>query len=356
MTALPQGCIDVDLHPTVPSMAALRRYLPGFWQEVVVDRDITSLESVAYPPNAPLTARPDWRGAEGRAATSLAAMRAQALDPWGVEAGILNCLYGVHLVFNEDLAAVLATALNDWVAEEWLAQDARLRASIVVPMQSVERAVEEIERRAADPRFVQVLVPVMGEVPYGRRALWPVWRACARHGLPLAIHAGSAYRHPPTSLGWPSYFVEDYAAQSLGFQSQLASLVTEGVFQEIPDLRVVLLESGVSWLPGFLWRLAKFWRGVRAEVPWLVESPAAVVRRHVRLSVTPFDVPEDAATVAQVLDQVGGAEMLLWASDYPHWQFDGVPCLPAGLSATEAALVARDNARAFYPRLAKVTA
>src|SRR5271163_5151485 len=79
--------------------------------------------------------------------------------------------------------------------------------------------------------------------------------------LPI-FHAGSSYRHPVTSLGWPSWYVEDYCAHSQGFQSQVASLVCEGVFVKYPKLKAVLLESGVSWLPAFLWRLSKFWRGV----------------------------------------------------------------------------------------------
>ena len=70
-----------------------------------------------------------------------------------------------------------------------------------------------------------------------------------RHGLPLGIHAGSAYRNPVTSLGWPTWYIEDYAAQSQGFQSQVASLITEGVFAKHPELKVVLIESGVTWLP-----------------------------------------------------------------------------------------------------------
>ncbi len=54
---------------------------------------------------------------------------------------------------------------------------------------------------------------------------------------------------------------------------------------EFPRLKVVLMESGVTWLPGWMWRADKTWRGVRAEVPWLGESPAAYAREHVRLTV-----------------------------------------------------------------------
>jgi len=65
-----------------------------------------------------------------------------------------------------------------------------------------------------------------------------------------------------TSLGWPTWYIEDYTAQAQGFQSQLASLITEGAVAKHPGLTFVLIESGVRpWLPGFLWRFGKFWRG-----------------------------------------------------------------------------------------------
>ena len=53
--------IDCDVHPTVPDMKALLPYLDDFWRETVEERGINSLETVAYPPNAPLTARSQWR-------------------------------------------------------------------------------------------------------------------------------------------------------------------------------------------------------------------------------------------------------------------------------------------------------
>ena len=119
--------------------------------------------------------------------------------------------------------------------------------------------------------------------------------------LPLGIHAGSTYRHSITSLGWPSYYIEDYASHTQAFQSQIASLVCEGVFAKFPGLKVVLLESGVTWLPGFLWRFSKFWRGVRSEVPWVDRSPAEIVRDHVRLTIQPFDAPPDSDGVKRLI-------------------------------------------------------
>jgi predicted TIM-barrel fold metal-dependent hydrolase len=86
----------------------------------------------------------------------------------------------------------------------------------VVPLQDPEFAVEAIERCAPDRRFVQVLVLAMGELPLGRRAYWPVYAAALRHSLPIGIHAGSSYRHPVTSVGWPITYAEDYASQAEG--------------------------------------------------------------------------------------------------------------------------------------------
>ena len=376
------NAIDCDVHPTVPDIAALLPYLDDHWRDSVEERGIPSLESISYPPNAPVSARPDWRGANGLAAASVGEVERHVLAPSrGAKGGdangadgqgsreensaerigaggiaadlaILNCLYGVQLLFNEDMAAAFARAVNDWIAKEWLDRDERLRASIVVPLQNVEYAVDEILRCAGDPRFVQVLVLAMGEVPLGRRQFWPVYAAAERQGLPIGIHAGSAYRNPVTSLGWPSYYIEDYAAQSQAFQSQVASLITEGVFAKFPDLKVVLMESGVTWLPGFLWRFSKFWRGLRSEVPWVDRSPAEIVRDHFRLTMQPFDGPSSREAVERIVDHLRSDDMLLYASDFPHWQFDGADALPAGIPAGLARKILVDNPLATYDRLA----
>jgi predicted TIM-barrel fold metal-dependent hydrolase len=346
-----RGAIDCDLHPRLPTPKMLRAHMDDFWRDTVEVRGIDVWDSMAYPANAPFTVRPDWR--QARADANAGNLVAATLDRYGTAHAILNCLFPVQTFRDENLAAVFARATNDWIASEWLDKDPRLRASIVLPIQSVERSIEEIERRAEDQRFVQVLVLAMGESPLGKSRYWPIWAAAASHGLALGIHAGSSYHQAITGSGWPSYFIEDYAAQSAGFHTQLGSLICEGVFVKYPKLKVVLIESGVSWLPPYLWRLAKSWRGVRQEVPWLDRSPEEFVRDHVRLTVQPFDVPPGAAHIGRIMDQLQSDQMLLFASDFPHWQFDGDALLPPGLAAHVTEKILIDNALATYPRLGR---
>jgi predicted TIM-barrel fold metal-dependent hydrolase len=345
------GAIDCDVHPTVPDNKSLLPYLDTFWRESAVSRGINSWESISYPTKSPLASRPEWRGPNGYPATSAAELAGQVCERWQSGAAILNCLYGIQLIYSDDMARAFCQALNDWLVKEWLDRDSRLRASIVVPVQNVEYAVDEIERCAKDKRFVQVLMLCMQEVPLGRRHYWPIYAAAIRHGLPIGIHAGSAYRNPVTALGWPSWYIEDYAAQSQGFQSQVASLITEGVFAKHPELKVVLIESGVTWLSAFLWRFDKFWRGLRTEVPWVDRSPGEIVRDHFRLTIQPLDTPDDPHLVERAIEHLRSDDILLYASDYPHWQFDGDDTMPAGISPALRRKIAIDNPLATYVRL-----
>ncbi|MDA8052306.1 MAG: amidohydrolase family protein [Rhodospirillales bacterium] len=343
--------IDCDIHPVLPGLASLAPYLDPHWREQIVARGLDEQESISYPKNAPLTARADFR-APSRAGTDPRHLAAEALDPFGTGLAICNCLYGVQLPFSEDLGAALASALNDWIAREWLDRDQRFRASIVVPTQSPARAAAEIARLAPDRRFVQVLMLANDSAPLGNRAWWPIYEEASRHCLPVGIHAGSSYRHAVTGIGWPSYYIEDYAAQAQSFQSQLASLIAEGVFAKFPDLVFVFIESGWTWLPAFLWRFTKFWRGLRAEVPWVAAPPAEIVRARVRFTLQPIDAPEDPAVLLRVLEHIGSDRLLLFSTDHPHWQFDGTAAIPACFPEALAQRVLAENALETYPRLA----
>ncbi len=343
--------IDCDIHPGVPNTAALLPYMNPYWQDQFVSRGVDGIELASYPPNAPLSCRPDWRSPGKKPGADLALLRAHALDAFGTRLAICNSLYGGQVAFSETMGAAACRAVNDWIAREWLDREPRLRASIVVSGQSPELAAEEIEHRAADHRFVQILLLASAEMLLGRRYYWPIYRAAERHDLPIGIHAGTMYRHPPTPNGWPTHYLHDYAANSNLFASQLQSLISEGIFGKFPSLRVVLMESGVTWLPAFMWRSDKTWRGVRGEVPWVKDPPSHIIRNHVRLTAQPIDAPADPAQLERVINQLGSDEMLLFSTDYPHWQFDGDAVLPPGFPKRLHQKIMLENPLATFPRL-----
>jgi predicted TIM-barrel fold metal-dependent hydrolase len=345
--------VDCDVHVSVPSVKALLPYLDTYWRQQFLTRGIDriSWNMTSDPPNAPIMVRPDRRPANGRPGSDFSILKDRHLDVFGPSAAIANCIYGGVALHSEDMAAVVCTAVNDWIAAEWLDRDPRLRASIVVPLNNPDLAAEEIERRAGDPRFVQVLMLAMGEQPLGKRAHWPIYAAANRHSLPIGVHAGSLYHHPALAGGYGSYFLEDYVAQAFGFENGVLSLVSEGVFAKFPELKFVFMESGVTWLPAALWRFDKTWRGVRAEIPWVKTPPSAIVRDHIRLTLQPFDAPEGAGRLERFCEQMKSDEMVLFSTDFPHWHFDGEEALPIGADTTLARKILWDNPLATYPRL-----
>lgn len=342
--------IDADVHSVVASVEVLFPYLTDHWREYISTSGFKGPVDDPYPPRAPTSIRPDLRTDDGApAGSTLQQLRTHVLDPLAVEHAILNCSYGVESVHNPDAAAALASAVNDWHISRWLEPEPRLRASIVVPSQQPAMAVTEIDRLGGHPSLVQVYLPVRSATPYGNRIYHPIYEAAVRHDLVVGLHFGGVTGTPPTPVGWPSYYLEEYAGMSQVFQSQLTSLVVEGVFDKFPTLRVAFIESGWSWLPAHLWRLDKEWKGLRREVPWVRRLPSEYVREHIRFTLQPLDVPADATLLPDLFEQLESPDLLMFATDYPHWHFDAPAALAPGILPDYLrSKVMAENARTFY--------
>ena len=133
------------------------------------------------------------------------------------------------------------------------------------------------------------------------------------------------------------------------FQAQVISLVAEGVFNQFPDLRVVLIESGFTWLPAVMWRIDKEWRGLRNNTPWVKRPPSEYMRKHIRFTLQPIDAPPTPRQLLQIIGQLESDEMLMFSTDYPHWQFNTPnEAFPEELPGSLARKILHENARAFY--------
>ena len=342
--------IDSDVHCAPASIDALAPYLSDYWRQYLDGAGLRVHGLIdAYPPEAPTSASGRARGFPAPAVPSgYEALRERVLDEGDADVVVLNCLTALEAHRNPYYAAALATAVNDWIRDEFLERDARLRASIAVSIAAPEDAVAEIERRAEDPRYVQVLLPVRSELPWGHRINHPIFAAAERHGLAVGLHAWGRSGQSPTPTGFTTTYFEDYLANQTIAQSQLISLVCEGVFERYPELQVALIECGFAWLAPLLWRFDKDWKGIWREVPWVKRLPSEYVYRHVRATTAPGHLPREQRAIRQLLEMMDVARLLAYASDYPHEHGDGLQMLLAELDAEAREAVLGTNAAVLY--------
>lgn len=342
------GIIDCDVHPSPRSTDEIRSYMSQPWK----DRYHGSTRGFFGNPvhGARLDATPPGGGPTGSDPDFL---REQLIDKYGHAYAILLPRAFCNLQPDPDFGTAIAAAFNDWLADTWLGKynhDGVFKGSITVNHQDPLAAAREIERWAGHPHFVQVMTDSGARAPFGQRQYYPIYEACERHGLPFAIHPGTDGMgiNIQPSPGYPTHYIEWHTCLSLGFQAHLVSFLTEGVFERFPNFKIVLTEGGVAWLPGLMWRLNAEYKALRYEVPWMKRRPSDYLRDHVRISSQPLERPDDDRELLQMLDMMDAKHILMFASDYPHWDFDSptqtFPRLPEEMHRR----IFFENARELY--------
>jgi predicted TIM-barrel fold metal-dependent hydrolase len=249
---------------------------------------------------------------------------------------------------NLEFGAALARAVNDWQVADWVEPEPRLRASIVPPYEDGDLSAEEIHRCGPNPAFVQILLIARTKEPLGNRKYWKIYEAASEYNLPIGIHFGGV-AGPITGAGWPSYYIEDHGGMPQAFHTQVISYVMEGVFDRFPNLKIVLIEGGFAWLPPLIWRLDATWEKLRAEVPDLKRKPSEYIRDHFWFSTQPMEEPPKREYFEQLLEQMDMNDNLMFATDYPHWDFDSPHrALPSFLKPELRRKILGENARQLY--------
>jgi len=229
-------------------------------------------------------------------------------------------------VHHDDLAAALAGAYNRYLLDTFIDPDDGLYGVVVVPPQKPQRAAEEVDKHADEDGIIAAFVPSGGvHPPLGDRRYDPIYEATEHAGLPLMMHnaAGTMIKNFTKQFyGLDRYLSAHVPAHAMQHMVNLSSMITRGVPERYPDLEFVVQEAGVGWIPYFMRRFDAEYSGKREDAPLLERPPSEYIRDQFYFTSQPLEGADDPAYIEHTLRLFGGAENLMFSSDYPHLDFD----------------------------------
>ncbi|MDE1145101.1 MAG: amidohydrolase family protein [Azospirillaceae bacterium] len=266
----------------------------------------------------PLRPPPEWRLGDGRLAV---------LDQQGVHAALvfptLASVIEARLNHEPEAMAALFHSLNSWTKEEWgFARDNRLYSVPMISLTDLNRAIAELEFvLEAGARVIGIRpAPVpgfRGSRSFGYAEFDPFWARVNEAGIFVCMHASDS-GYDQINRWWTGgrewiAFDNDPFKQTLDnlgrpISDSLSALICHGVFDRHPNLRVVSVENGASWVEPFLHRLDRAYGQMPKS---FTRHPRDTFREHV--FVAPF-YEDDAAKLAESIP----VERILFGSDYPH--------------------------------------
>jgi predicted TIM-barrel fold metal-dependent hydrolase len=321
----PLQLIDTDVHPAFVRRKDLLPYLPKVWHEQWIETGI-GIGDKPYSVVGP-SRRDVYPVNGGPPASDPHFLLKDHLDKFGIDYAILvGPNFTLSLSYDPDYANAVTSATNDWLVENWLNVSPKFKASIVINNSDPIAAAKEIDRMGRHPGMVQVIMcSPSSRTLYGQRFYHPIYEAAERNGLPVAIHPGpegTGTSLPPTPSGYPTRYIEVHNMFALNHLAHINSLVCEGVFEKFSKLKFVSIEGGISWLAHLMWRMDKNYKALRDTVPWLKRLPSEYIREHVRLTTQPIEESEEPGQLAQIIQMLRAEDMIMFSSDYPHWDFD----------------------------------
>jgi predicted TIM-barrel fold metal-dependent hydrolase len=340
--------IDTDIHHEIRSTRDLLPYLSDQWKRYIAEYGWVPERSIPFNQIRKETKyRMDTRPADGSTpGSSYELLKEQLLDKHNVTFGVLTGWFYEATVCKGwyEFAAARASAYNDYTVEHWLERDPRLLGSITIARDPKD-AVREIDRMAAHPQMKQVMLPI-SDFAWGDPYYHPIFEAAHRHGLPITMHLSADI----TAQGgeFLRYYVAWRSVHPQAYMTQTISLITNGVFDKFPDLQVAFVEGGFEWVPFMMHRMDSAYKALRQETPWVKRMPSDYFRNNMKFTTQPWD-DLDAKQFMNVVDMMGSEEMLMFASDYPHWDFDAPErTFPVQITDGLKRKILFENARNFY--------
>ena len=218
-----------------------------------------------------------------------------------------------------DLAAAIARAYNDWMADFVRDCNApgRVFAAAMLAPHDVAGAVDELARSVDRGFKAAFLAPgLVDNKPWHHPVYDPLWREAERLDVPVCFHGGGTnYLKPDFAFSehldrlmlWHSF------NQPLGIMFVTTCFASGGILERFPALRVGLLEGNCSWAPFMLYRLDEHWEWMgKYEAPELTMKPSEYFLRNCFVSCE-----ADEVTARHYFEDFGD-DNVVFSTDYPH--------------------------------------
>ncbi|MGE0744449.1 MAG: amidohydrolase family protein [Rhodospirillales bacterium] len=286
-----------------------------------------------------------------------ASNRIRVLDNESIQSAIIFPSAGLLVPYMQDAGVAVACmrAYNDWLADWCGAFPERLLPVGLLTLHDIAAAAAEARRAATEKGVVALAIrpnPIQGR-NLDDPAYDPLYATVQDLGLPLIIHESTGC---PQTLGADRYGIDNPAAytfnhvvsHSMEQMFAALSVICGGVLERFPRLKVGFFEAGCSWAPYWLGRLDSHFehRSMRKQMPLLTMKPSEYFARQCAVTCDPDD-----DTIPLAIQGIG-ADHILFASDYPHFDSGAGPVREflekGGISPTDQRKILRDNAVAFF--------
>jgi len=271
------------------------------------------------------------------------------MDKEGIDLSVLfpTSSFSVNSMIERDYAIAYARAYNDFIADV-CSQSPRLKGVALVPLQDPKAAVAEANRAVTKLGLASIAVATQGMKEHlGAPTFWPLYEELQRLNVPLCVH--NRREGPAGDSRFDSFIFMHTIGRPVETFIQFAGLIYGGVLERFPKLRVAFLECGVGWVPYWMERMDEEWekRG-KVEAPLCKKKPS----EYVKSGNLFFALEPEEETVPYVIERIG-ADKILFASDYPHWDgmFPKVVSPIRGrkdISDDAKARILGENAKRFY--------
>lgn len=278
------------------------------------------------------------------------ALRVATQDRDGIVGEVVYGILGAaDTIADPDVQVAVMAAYNDWLAEFCAAAPGRIVGVACLPSRRPDAAAAEMRRLAARGQHAVEIAMTHDLLPLWRQEFAPIWQAADETGAIVHLHTiGPPVdpRHATNERERAAWVGTWLTVFQLRMIERLAELVFGGVLHAHPNVRVVLGESGIGWLPYVLDRMDEEWHERFTHLE-LTMPPSDYYRRQMYAT---FQHDEAGLLLA---DRIG-VHTLMWGSDFPHgdgvWpdSLDVIAKQFAGVPEEYRQAICHDNAAALY--------